>query len=180
VSAADPATARRVVQQWGPLALNMAALHTLDHADILALICQESAGDPYAWRPEPGFAAHYRSGILASLDEVKDPAAAKRYRQWFDRDPLVLASSFGLMQILTICAIERGCLLRYPTQLCEPQTGLDAGCRHLRWIFNQIPKTESEPRRWAWLRWNGGGDPAYPDEIQAWQSAILAVLRETV
>lgn len=176
MSAVDPVTAGRVYARWHRLAASIAALHTLDRHLVIAVIAQESAGDPCAWRPEPGFLKAYRDGIATSLDAVVDAAARKRYLRWWAKDPLILASSFGLAQVLVIVAIEHKVPLAYPSSLCDPTIGLDAGCRKLRACFDRV-QGSTTPILAALNRYNGGGNLEYAAEVLAWQDALMAVAR---
>jgi soluble lytic murein transglycosylase-like protein len=177
VSRADDATAARVHDRWAGLVRVTAALHRVDAMLVLGMVAQESAGDAYAWRAEPQFLANYRAGIARSIEAVSEPDDRRRYARWFERDPMLLASSMGLMQPLLVVAIERGCRLAYPTSLCDAALNLEAGCRQLRHCYDQT-KGAPEPQVAALLRYNGGGNPAYPEEVIRWADAMRAVERD--
>lgn len=46
--------------------------------------------------------------------------------EWTDQQ-----TSLGLFQIMGAVARERGCTTRFLTALCQPEIGLEYGCRHL-------------------------------------------------
>ena len=145
----------------------------LDRWLVLAICAQESGGCCVAWRPEPEFLSRYGAGIAQSVMQ----SGVTAYQRWWVRDPLVLATSFGLMQTLVVTAIERGMALEYPTSLCQPEVSLEAGCRQLAFLFGHLTGDVREPIRTTLLRWNGGGDPAYPDKVLAWRDDLMAMAR---
>lgn len=168
MSVADPSVVARVRPQWdagpGPA---LAVQYRLDPDLVLAVVCQESAGDTYAWRPEPAFLRRRQDGILTSVQRVKDPVDRRRYLEWMSKDPLIFATSMGLMQSLVITAIEHGIRLAYPTSLCDPAVGLAAGCTKLGMSMSVL----REPKA-ALQDYNGGGNPDYADEVLAWRTLI--------
>jgi soluble lytic murein transglycosylase-like protein len=177
VSATHEPTARRVYEQWNGIATAVAALRKVDRFLTLAIIAQESAGDTTAWRPEPKFLTRYRDGIARSIEAVPDPDDRRRYARWLERDPMILACSMGLMQVLTIVAIERRVALAYPTSLCDPGVGIEAGCRQLRHCFDATADSDS-PRTAALQRYNGGADPHYAAQVLAWSDMLQGISRE--
>ena len=177
MSQPDPTVGARVAAHWQARVTETATRYQLDPWLALACVAQESRGDPYSWRPELEFVERYRPGIESAIDHVPDLTDRRRYARWWKQDPLVLGTSFGLLQVLTIVAIERGVVLRYPSSLCDPAIGLDAGCRQLRWCA-QRTQHATEPKRAMLLRYNGGGNPAYADEVEAWESLLLRIAPE--
>lgn len=176
MSTATASVAADVLRRWREAATAAATTAQLDVWLVLSLIAQESAGDPLAWRPEPLFLTRYREGIARTIAGVSDAHDRARYEGWFHTDPQVLATSFGLLQVLVVVAIERNIPLRYPTSLCDPAIGLEAGCRHLRGCFTATA-TSPTPIRSALLRWNGGHNPSYVDETLAWSDALQQAAR---
>lgn len=155
------------ITQWRPLVAEIAPRYGLDPALVLAVIAQESSGDPYASRAEPGFARRYARGIRA----IVKGTASKRDDRWLRRGRLInLATSYGLMQVLLDVAIERGMLpdLKYPEYLCKPNLGIEAGCRHLSWLKRRYQLSDHQ----MLLRYNGGGDPDYPAKILRWRTRL--------
>ena len=89
---------------------------------VLAMVMQESAGDPWAFRFEPAFYDTY----IKNNERVVAPKGVSLVTEQMGR-----ATSFGLMQIMGQVAREHGFQGRYLTQLCEPAVGLLWGCKHL-------------------------------------------------
>lgn len=130
----------------------------LDPDDIMfAWVAQESGGDRWAMRAEPGF---YRRYIVPKL---ADPNV--RRERW------ARATSYGLLQIMGQTAREIGFDGRYLTQLCDPTVNLPLACRYL--IEDRVPRTDGT---WAGAlaAYNGGlrgnrrapyRNAAYVDEI---------------
>lgn len=167
---AEEQTLRRV-GQWAGLAASAAATHRLDRTLVLAVICEESRGNPAAVKVERGFFTRYLDGLIALVRRT----VSKRDDHWL-RYPDVFAASYGLMQVLYPVALERGLELEYPTELCIPAIGVEAGCRQLAWCFGRVlaftPAVEPERTRRALLRYNGGGDRAYPDRVLRWADLL--------
>ena len=172
MSQATASGADRILGQWRTLAATTAARYGLDPWIVLGMIAQESNGNPYAWRPEPGFLAKYGDNIPNSLSRVQDAAAALRYRQWWKNDPMVFATSMGLLQTMVIVAIEHGTPLEFPTSLCNPAISLDAGCRKLKACADKVGDSPTAVRDML-QRYNGGGAPDYHAEVRAWAAAML-------
>lgn len=138
------------------LAQHIAARHKLDPALVCAICHHESADwNTWASRYEPAFYERYitpmatvqRFGNVVSLD------TEKRHR----------ATSFGLMQVMGQVARERGFKGEYLTELCEPETGIEYGCRVLE---RALLRAKGDVRQ-GLMNYNGGGNPAYPDLVLA-------------
>jgi soluble lytic murein transglycosylase-like protein len=145
-------------------AKRIAASAGLDPTLICAIIEQESAWDTYAIRPESesGFmtryGAEYQRQVKASATAIDD-----RWIRFED----VFYCSYGLMQTMYPVIIESfretAVLLKYPTMLCDPETGVGLGCR----LFARKMKQAGSDLNKALLYWNGGGNKAYPSEVLA-------------
>jgi hypothetical protein len=128
---------------------------------LVCAVCEEESGkrnasspggvedwDPNAIRFEPAFEARYIKPAIPERPTTEE---------------LTGAMSFGLMQIMGETAREMGYQGRFLTGLCDPDTGLEFGCRKLkRCLIN----TNGDPTS-ALLRWNGGSDGAYPSRVMA-------------
>jgi soluble lytic murein transglycosylase-like protein len=136
------AIARRKAQEYG-----------LPADLVCAVIEQESGWDTTAMRFEPDFFMKYvRPSYLAGRMKATE-AYARAY-------------SWGLMQIMGETAREEGFTGEFLTALCDPETGIDAGCKHLAIIFKKVPIGPSA-QTIALERYNGGSNPNYAPETIA-------------
>ena len=118
----------------------------LDPTLVAAIIEQESAWDTWAIRYEPAFQKRYVEPLgLTNPSEI-----AARSISW------------GLMQLMGQSARELGYNGRIAA-LCDPSIGVEWGCRHFQ---GMLGRTGGDVRV-ALLHWNGGGRPAYVDEVLA-------------
>jgi soluble lytic murein transglycosylase-like protein len=152
------------VVAWAPLVAAAAACRQLSPVLVLAIIAQESAGNPYAVRVERGFFRRYLAGLTALVRRT-----ATRWDDYWMTYPDLFSASWGLMQVLYPVAIECGMVLRYPSELCDPARGIEAGCRKLARDRAQGAVSE----RALLLAYNGGGDLEYPGRIAAWRTDLL-------
>src|SRR5271156_6763049 len=119
------------------LAKKWATKYSLDAAIVAAVIEQESTWNPYAVRFEPAFLARYVQPLqLPDITETQ-----------------LRAHSFGLMQIMGQTAREFGFLGKFLTELCDPDTAVDFGCRKLAKCFTDA---HGAPEK-ALLTSTGGG-----------------------
>lgn len=131
------------------LAQDKAHQYGLDTALVCALVEQESSWNPWSIRYEPDFFAHY---IQPLMD--KQPLGAT--------EATARATSWGLMQTMGEVAREYGFRGEFLSELCDPETGLDVGCKYLSALIGKEKDINA-----ALLRWNGGGNPKYPDQVKA-------------
>ena len=135
------------------LARETARKDGLDPALVCAVIEQESGWNPWAVRYEPAFYHRYVLGSLTDEQVVRLGATETRAR----------AFSWGLMQVMGQVAREHGFQGRFLSELCDPETGLNAGCS----VFSaKLAKAGGDVKN-ALLLWNGGGRPAYAGEVLA-------------
>lgn len=125
-----------------------ATKYGLDPALVCALIEHESTWNAWACRYEPTFMARYIQPLLNNGTVKTMTEATMR------------SSSFGLMQVLGQVAREMGFGGKFLTELCDPDVGVDFGCKKLQKCFLSHPEA-----RGALLSYNGGGDPSYPDLV---------------
>lgn len=152
------------VVRWAAIAQAHATAHGLEPLLVLAIIAQESAGNPYAVRVERGFFRRYFDGLTALVRRTPG-----RWDDYWMTYPDLFSASWGLLQVLYPVAIECGMVLRYPSELCDPLRGIEAGCRKL--ARDRARGATSEHA--LLLAYNGGGDPEYPARVAAWRTALL-------
>lgn len=128
------------------MAKEIAGRYALDPALVCAIVEQESGWNPWAIRYEPAFYAHY-------VMPQRGLSATEAYARAF---------SWGLMQIMGEVAREEGFKGDLPS-LCDPATGLDAGCNHFK---RKLVAAENNVQK-ALLAWNGGAALNYPEQVLA-------------
>ena len=133
------------------LARATAQRHHLAPELVCAVIEQESSWNPWALRYEPAFYEHYVAPQLARGAIADEGEARAR------------AFSWGLMQVMGQVAREHGFAGASLAQLCDPATGLDAGCRVLA---AKLAAADGNVAN-ALQLWNGGANPAYAAEVLA-------------
>jgi soluble lytic murein transglycosylase-like protein len=127
------------------LARNVSAQFGLDPALVCAMCEHESNGwDTWAIRYEPAFYQKYVEPMNLSETE-------KHARSF----------SYGLMQVMGQVAREYGFNGKYLTELCDPELNLIYGCKKLA----RCMKLAKGDVREALLKYNGGGNPKYPDLV---------------
>ena len=133
----------------------------LDEVLVLAVCEQESGWNPWVSRYEPEFFNRYLDNSTVHL-VVQAHCRKVPYPVSFETELRERAFSRGLMQVMGQVARERGFADPLP-QLHDPAANLMVGCRHLK---KCLDGAGGDIRR-ALLRWNGGGDPQYPDKVLA-------------
>ncbi len=104
-----------------------ASQHGLPIKLVRAIVDVESEGNPWATRYEPAFFDRYISSSKIKSIPPCSVSTEARLR----------ATSFGLLQIMGAVARERGFEMPFLTALCDPEIGLEFGCRHLGWLAQQ-------------------------------------------
>src|SRR5438132_5283728 len=112
---------------------------------ILAIIEQESNFQTFAIRYEPQFYEHYIKPLVEKGQIVGATEAQARTISW------------GLMQVIGEVARENGFKGQLLSELCNPETGLDIGCR----VFAQKLGHVGGDTEKALGLWNGGSRPTY-------------------
>jgi soluble lytic murein transglycosylase-like protein len=144
--------------------VNLAHVYGVRHgvsSSLVCAVCEQESGkrnavipagledwDPNATRFEPAFETRYIKPANPSMPSTED---------------LTLAMSFGFMQVMGQTARELGYTGRFLTGLCDPETGLEFGCRKLARCMAEV---NNDPPA-ALLRYNGGSDPVYPHLVLA-------------
>jgi soluble lytic murein transglycosylase-like protein len=129
------------------LARKWAVKYGLDAYLVCAVIEQESAWNPWAVRFEPAFLHEYVKPVDPTYPTTQE---------------ITRACSFGLMQIMGLTAMEFGWRGAYLTDLCDPDNGVDFGCRKLQKCFAIHGEAET-----SLLAYNGGGNALYPSQVLA-------------
>ena len=101
---------------------NTAAANDVPFLLVHALVQVESGGNPWAMRYEPAFFSRYVQGKGHTVYAPCSRATEEQLR----------AFSFGLMQVMGQTVRELGFTGIYLTELLDPATGLDWGCRYLK------------------------------------------------
>jgi soluble lytic murein transglycosylase-like protein len=128
------------------IAKAMATAHDLAPELVCAVVEQESNWDTWAVRMEPAFYERY--------EKPKNLSDTEEYTR---------SMSWGLMQVMGETARGVGFTSRFFSQLCDPLTGLEIGCRVLKAKLALVNNCEHD----GLLRYNGGGNHAYPDQVLA-------------
>jgi soluble lytic murein transglycosylase-like protein len=129
------------------LATKYAAKHGLDPA-IVAAVCEQESG----WSP---WAVRFEVGFLHNYVKPANPVSPTTME-------LMKATSFGLMQVMGLVAMELGWRGYFLTELCDPDIGVDYGCRKLQKCF----ATHGDPEP-SLRAYNGGGNASYASQVLA-------------
>jgi soluble lytic murein transglycosylase-like protein len=135
-----------VIETRRALAAKYAAKYGISTELVCAVIEQESGWCQWAYRYEPKFYDHYILPLQVS-EQVG------RFR----------ATSWGLMQLMGQTAREFGFLGQFMCELCDPDVGLDYGCKKLKQCLDDAGGDEAK----ALLKWNGGSNLDYPHQVLA-------------
>jgi|SRR5579872_1371735 len=125
--------------------------YLLDTALVCAVAEHESEGwNPWAIRYEPAFYERYiqplvNNGSIRTLTKAQ-----------------ARSTSWGLMQIMGQTARELGFSGKFLSELLDPDTGMDYGCKKLQKCLDSFAGNTVN----ALLKYNGGSDPAYPHLVQ--------------
>jgi len=138
-----------------PLIVEQAKQTGISPMLLSAVIHQESGGNIWAVRYEPGFERKYLSGKTRSTLEGYVPKACS-----LDTEIKLRCHSFGLTQLMGQVARERGFRGDFLTELLDPKVNLKWGAEFLQTLLLKHQDTEK-----ALLRWNGGGDPDYGKKV---------------
>jgi soluble lytic murein transglycosylase-like protein len=128
------------------LARAIATNHGLDPALVCAIADQESSWNPYAIRYEPAFRSRYVAPLGLPLTEE-----------------VARSISWGLMQVMGQVAREHGFSGKFLSALCEPDAGLETGCK----VLAAKVETAGGDIARALSLWNGGANPLYAQEVLA-------------
>jgi len=128
------------------LARAVATQHALPPPLVCAVVEQESSWDAHAIRYEPAFRTRYVAPLgLPPTEEI------------------ARSISWGLMQVMGQVAREHGFDGKFLSCLCDPPTGLNAGCAVLA---AKLSAAAGDIQR-ALALWNGGSNLRYAAEVLA-------------
>lgn len=139
------------------LAKDTAMRHGLTPEIVCGVCARESGWDSWLVRYEPGFEKRYGETVIA---EAQKFVTSVKFTVTWATEIKQRCMSWGLAQIMGQVARERG-FVGPLAQLCEPATGLAFACKHLAAYL----KISGGDIRAALLRYNGGGDPEYPEKV---------------
>ena len=137
---------------------------------MLAVIWQESGGESAAWNPEQRYRWFWNVRTDQPFRKVTDEESASEFppkdfpclagdpdQEWWAQQ-----ASWGLMQPMGAVARECGYRgLWLPALIREPDLNIQIGCTHLARKLKQA----GGDIRAALLRYNGGGNQKYDDEV---------------
>lgn len=132
------------------LARQKAQKYGLDGDLVCSLVEQESNWNPWAVRYEKGFFNNYIVPIIDS-------------HHLSSTESVMRATSWGLMQVMGEVAREYGFGGTFLSELCDPDMGLEYGCKKLSSEMGRVGNNVEA----ALFKYNGGGNPNYPDEVLA-------------
>lgn len=142
----------------GEMVKRAAAKHNLPAEVVAAVVWQESRGNPWAFRYEPGFYRRYleSSGPGDLLGYVPKGIPT------FESELRARAISFGLMQVMGNTAREQGFDRRYLSEMFNPEVSLDIGCAYLRRQFDRYDNILDNDARMRRALEKYNGSPDYP------------------
>lgn len=169
---------------YDALAIDAAARYQLQPEWVLALVVVESSGNPWAWNPEPRYRYYWDARTGQPFRRPTDtevlsecpPADFHCALGDPDQEWWAQSASWGLMQLMGAVAREHGFRGPYLTQLCDPGTNLEYGCRHLAslmtWAGGDIER--------ALAAYNGGreGNATRPLRNAAYVARVRAARQQ--
>lgn len=155
----------------------------LDAKILTAQVYVESAGNTYAWNPEPTYkylwdVRLHRPYRALSNDEISSEhppndfpfLAGDRDQEWWGQQ-----ASWGLLQIMGAVAREHGFDGPYLVELCDPVVGLTYGANHLATLLDWAKGNITQ----ALCAYNGGkgGNLIAPYRNQAYATKVLSLVK---
>lgn len=153
--------------------------YSLDPAKVAGLVSVESGFNPWAMNPEPNY--RYLWDVRKKkpfreihVDEIHSrvpppdffATAGDPDHEWHGQ-----AVSWGLTQVMGAVAREYGFDKPFLSELCDPKTNLNFGCKHLA---NQLKWAKGDYEQ-ALAAYNGGkfGNAARPFRNAAYAAKVL-------
>jgi soluble lytic murein transglycosylase-like protein len=132
---------------------------------VAAVVLVESSGNSAAFRYEPGFYRRYIEGksrhqLGGHWPSYEESGITE------EQERTLRACSFGLMQVMGQVARELGFSGENLFDLYEPAIGIHFGVMKLAAEIERAKKRGvTEYLTAALLRYNGGGEPRYPEKV---------------
>ena len=148
---------------------------------FIALILNESSGNPLATRWERRFYIRYICDKPLHQIGGNQPAEIDNYQETIER--LCRAYSWGLCQIMGQTAREFGFRGRSLWELLDSDTNTKLGAQIFAHKRDQALKknpnaTDQERDRLTLLAYNGGGDLEYPERVHKRLQAASAIVKQ--
>lgn len=138
-------------EQLIALARKVAQEYKLPEHVFCGLVEQESSWNTWAVRYEPAFFKRYILPLVESgAIKTETEAQARSF-------------SYGLGQVMGQVAREFGFEGRWLTELCDPEVGL----KYAAFVLQRKIMAAGGVISGGLLKYNGGGDPAYPEKVMA-------------
>lgn len=178
--------ARRLIEavsRWRPIVLQRAKQHGLRPIVVAAIVARESSGNPWAYNPEPAYEhlwdlrdnAPYRR-LTGTERRAAGPPVGFPSPSGADADAEFWGqrASWGLMQVMGAVAREVGFSDPFLTKLCDPEHGIEFGCRALAMFGARMMKLGSHSEDAMVAAYNGGfkGNLNAPYRSQAYLSRV--------
>jgi len=168
-----------VSSRWVQPAIRAAVENDISPQLFVALILNESSGDPLATRWERRFYIRYIAD--KPLDQLTRTNVRELDHYEDQMFRLSLAYSWGLCQIMGVVAFEHGFRGRNLWELLDVETNVKLGAEiyaHKRNLVRQKNPSanDAERDRLTLLAYNGGGDAEYPNRVMKRLQAAAALV----
>lgn len=131
------------MRKWIPLIKMVCEDEGFEDWCLIAAIAKKESGfDTWALRYEPGFFDRYIKDLSRKEVERLAPSVAKGLLS-LDTEKRMMATSWGLMQVMGVVARENGFRGRYLSELCEPEIGVAMGIKYLQQKIKSNPDMPS-------------------------------------
>lgn len=144
--APEPEPAEDTTMDLNSIIAKYAAEYGLPEELVKAVIQIESSGNTWAARYEPGYYSRYIAGKGRAV-----PSGVSR-----DTEEHSQATSYGLMQVMGGTARDEGFKGKFLTELCDPNVGVQLGCKHLNTHAKKFTKAAGHGWDSVLAAYNGG------------------------
>lgn len=178
MSAALPAVPPAIA----PHIVAVANRHAIPVHLVAAICAKESSFYPGAWRPEPKYPYFWdvaKGDRFRKLTE--EEVASKRppsdfpklggpiAQEWWGQQ-----ASWGVMQVMGANARQHGFRGVYFTDLCDPETGIEFGCRFMARLLARNP-VEDAVSAYNWGHPSPKNAETYVQPVMRWAAGYRAV-----